>query len=262
MLGAATVRPMVERLLPGAHVLTRPRLSQLTFAGEKKTDPPAAPLGDRRVLGRGGLRDRRADPPPARRRGGGAGRAVAAHAQCAGRALSVRRRRIPGRDRRHRHGAQSRRRSRRLRRRPQVRRLSVPQAQSGRAGADRRPRRPRHPRRHLRHHRPLPAVRDRGRAGAGEPFVRAAQAVAVAQHRARFHLRRRIAGLAVGGAARRTGSPARRSPRTSWCSTMPSRDDDVRGHGDRRRRRSRGCGRSARSRTTARSRPPPTPSWR
>ena len=27
---------MVERLLPGAHVLTRPRLSQLTFAGEKK----------------------------------------------------------------------------------------------------------------------------------------------------------------------------------------------------------------------------------
>ncbi|MEA3023958.1 MAG: ATP-dependent helicase, partial [Alphaproteobacteria bacterium] len=36
VLGAATVRPMVERLLPGAHVLTRPRLSQLTFAGEKK----------------------------------------------------------------------------------------------------------------------------------------------------------------------------------------------------------------------------------
>src|SRR4051794_39692872 len=36
VLGAATVRPMIERLLPGAHVLTRPRLSQLTFAGEKK----------------------------------------------------------------------------------------------------------------------------------------------------------------------------------------------------------------------------------
>ncbi len=36
VLGAATVRPMVERLLPGAHVLTRPRLSQLTFTGEKK----------------------------------------------------------------------------------------------------------------------------------------------------------------------------------------------------------------------------------
>src|SRR5207249_1256194 len=36
VLGAATVRPMVERLLPGAHVLTRPRLSQLSFAGDKK----------------------------------------------------------------------------------------------------------------------------------------------------------------------------------------------------------------------------------
>src|ERR1700752_1196264 len=36
VLGAATVRPMVERLLPGAHILSRPRLSQLAFAGEKK----------------------------------------------------------------------------------------------------------------------------------------------------------------------------------------------------------------------------------
>jgi ATP-dependent RNA helicase SUPV3L1/SUV3 len=36
VLGAQTVRPMIERLLPGAHILTRPRLSQLSFAGEKK----------------------------------------------------------------------------------------------------------------------------------------------------------------------------------------------------------------------------------
>jgi ATP-dependent RNA helicase SUPV3L1/SUV3 len=36
VLGAATVRPMVERLLPGAHILSRPRLSRLAFAGEKK----------------------------------------------------------------------------------------------------------------------------------------------------------------------------------------------------------------------------------
>src|SRR5438105_4049659 len=35
-VGAAPVRPMVERLLPGAHILSRPRLSRLTFAGEKK----------------------------------------------------------------------------------------------------------------------------------------------------------------------------------------------------------------------------------
>src|ERR1700704_2426671 len=36
VLGAQTVRGMVERLLPGAPVLPRPRLSQLSFAGEKK----------------------------------------------------------------------------------------------------------------------------------------------------------------------------------------------------------------------------------
>jgi len=36
VLGAATIRPMIEKLLPGAHILSRPRLSQLTFAGEKK----------------------------------------------------------------------------------------------------------------------------------------------------------------------------------------------------------------------------------
>jgi ATP-dependent RNA helicase SUPV3L1/SUV3 len=36
VLGAATVRPMVEKLLPGANMLSRPRLSQLVYAGEKK----------------------------------------------------------------------------------------------------------------------------------------------------------------------------------------------------------------------------------
>src|SRR5437762_4933204 len=36
VLGAATMRPMVEKLLPGANILSRPRLSLLTFAGDKK----------------------------------------------------------------------------------------------------------------------------------------------------------------------------------------------------------------------------------
>src|SRR5271169_3639306 len=36
VLGAATMRPIVERLLPGASMVSRPRLSQLTFAGDKK----------------------------------------------------------------------------------------------------------------------------------------------------------------------------------------------------------------------------------
>ena len=104
----------------------------------------AAPAhGDRHLLDRRSVRHRRIDPASARRRRGGARLAVAAHPQCAGRALSVGRRRLSGRDRRDRHGAQSRCRSCRLRRRPQVRRLSIPQAQSSRARADRRPRRAR-----------------------------------------------------------------------------------------------------------------------
>ncbi|HVZ53098.1 MAG TPA: helicase-related protein [Pseudolabrys sp.] len=36
VLGAATMRPMVEKLLPGANIVSRPRLSMLTYAGEKK----------------------------------------------------------------------------------------------------------------------------------------------------------------------------------------------------------------------------------
>src|SRR5882762_5348550 len=36
ILGAATMRAMVEKLLPGANILSRPRLSTLHFAGEKK----------------------------------------------------------------------------------------------------------------------------------------------------------------------------------------------------------------------------------
>src|SRR6267154_436599 len=36
VLGAATIRLMVEKLLPGANILSRPRLSTLHFAGEKK----------------------------------------------------------------------------------------------------------------------------------------------------------------------------------------------------------------------------------
>ncbi|HEX3858718.1 MAG TPA: helicase-related protein [Pseudolabrys sp.] len=36
VLGAATMRPMVEKLLPGAHIVSRPRLSTLVYAGDKK----------------------------------------------------------------------------------------------------------------------------------------------------------------------------------------------------------------------------------
>ncbi|MFG1373716.1 helicase-related protein [Xanthobacter oligotrophicus] len=36
LLGSATMRPLIEKLLPGVNVVVRPRLSTLTFAGEKK----------------------------------------------------------------------------------------------------------------------------------------------------------------------------------------------------------------------------------
>ena len=36
LLGAATMRPIIERLLPGANIVTRPRLSRLEFAGDRK----------------------------------------------------------------------------------------------------------------------------------------------------------------------------------------------------------------------------------
>ncbi len=46
VLGAATMRPMVEKLLPGAHIISRPRLSTLSFAGEKKISrlPPRSAI--------------------------------------------------------------------------------------------------------------------------------------------------------------------------------------------------------------------------
>src|ERR1700689_5487959 len=36
LLGAATMRPIIERVLPAANIVTRPRLSQLEFAGDRK----------------------------------------------------------------------------------------------------------------------------------------------------------------------------------------------------------------------------------
>ncbi|MDP8919184.1 MAG: helicase [Pseudomonadota bacterium] len=36
LIGSATMRPLIEALIPGVHVVTRPRLSNLSFAGEKK----------------------------------------------------------------------------------------------------------------------------------------------------------------------------------------------------------------------------------
>ena len=94
LLGAQTMREAIADLIPGANFISRPRLSKLTYAGQKKITRLPQALGHRRLLGGGGLCHRRAGPPPARRRCRRARRAVAAHAQCAGRALPVGRRRL------------------------------------------------------------------------------------------------------------------------------------------------------------------------
>jgi ATP-dependent RNA helicase SUPV3L1/SUV3 len=46
LIGSGTVRPLLEALIPGVSVVTRPRLSQLTFAGEKKISrlPPRSAI--------------------------------------------------------------------------------------------------------------------------------------------------------------------------------------------------------------------------
>ncbi|MBN9440608.1 helicase-related protein [Bosea sp. (in: a-proteobacteria)] len=36
LIGAGTMRPLIEQLMPGVNVVTRPRLSNLTFAGDRK----------------------------------------------------------------------------------------------------------------------------------------------------------------------------------------------------------------------------------
>src|SRR3954471_17876395 len=46
LIGSGTMRPLVETLIPGVHVVTRPRLSNLTFAGERKLSrlPPRSAI--------------------------------------------------------------------------------------------------------------------------------------------------------------------------------------------------------------------------
>src|SRR4051795_13170170 len=46
LIGSGTMRPLIEALIPGVHVVTRPRLSKLTFAGERKLSrlPPRSAI--------------------------------------------------------------------------------------------------------------------------------------------------------------------------------------------------------------------------
>ena len=118
LLGAATMRDAIRELLPGANLVSRPRLSQLTYAGDKKITR----LPRRSAIVGFSVNDVYAIAELVRRQRGGAavvlGALVPAHPQRAGGPLPERRCRLSRRDRRHRHGAQSRSRPCRLRRHP------------------------------------------------------------------------------------------------------------------------------------------------
>ena len=207
---------------PAPASCSRPRLSQLTFAGEKKLT---------RLPRRSAIVAFSADEVYAiaeliRRQRGGAAVVLGA--------LSPRTRNAqvalyqsgdvdyPGRDRRHRHGAQSRRRSRRLRGRPQVRRLSVPQAQPGRA----RRRSPAAPAAH-RATAPSapPAAARRSRPSWSQALERHTfEPVKIVQWRNTdldFSSLGALQATLAADADRERRSRARRSPRTFWCSSMP-----------------------------------------
>ena len=205
VLGAATMRPMVEKLLPGANIVSRPRLSQLTFAGDRKltrqrrrtaivtfsTDEvyAIAELIRRQRGGAavvlGSLSPRTRNAQVALYQSGDVDYLVATDAIGMGLNLDVDHvafasdRKFDG---------------------YQFRKLNPAElAQiAGRAGRAQQ-------RRHVRHHRTLPAVRGRTGARAGEPFVRAGADAAMAQLRARFLLARRAAGLAGDDADREPG---------------------------------------------------------
>ena len=200
LLGAATMRPIIERLLPGASIVTRPRLSQLEFAGDRKiTRQPRrtaivafsadevyaiAELIRRQHGGAavvlGSLSPRTRNAQVAMFQSGDVDYLVATDAVGMGLNLDVD----------HVAFASDRK----------YRRLSVPPAQSGGIRADRRPRRPRHPQRHLRHHRPLRAVRAGTGQCAAESHLRQRENAAMAQFQAGFFLARRAAGVAGAGA--------------------------------------------------------------
>ena len=161
LLGAATMRGILERLLKGVSTVTRPRLSHLAYAGQKKLTR----LPSRSAIVAFSADEVYAIAELVRRQRGGAAVVLGA--------LSPRTRNAQvalyqsgdvdylDRHRRDRHGAEPRSRPCRLRAEPQVRRLPVSRPVGGRARPDRRPRRTPSARRHVRRDRTGRSVRRR-----------------------------------------------------------------------------------------------------
>ena len=201
-LGAETIRPLLQRLVPQASVETRPRLSQLSHAGPTKL----ARLPPRTAVVAFSAAEVYAIAELIRRRRGGCavvmGRLSPAHPQRPGGALPGQGGRFPGGDRRHRHGPEHGRGPRRLRRPGQVRRPPS-------APADSRPKWRRSP--------AAPGAACATAPSAPPPIARRSptrwrppwrrtvstrSTALLAQQRPRFQPRRRAAGDADGAAAR------------------------------------------------------------
>ena len=120
LLGAATMKPILQQVLPGISIVERPRLSQLFYAGSKKITR----LPHRSAIVAFSADEVYAIAELVKRQRGGAAVVIGAlsppHAQQAGGALPGRRRRIYRGNRCDRHGPQSRCRPRRLRPGPQI----------------------------------------------------------------------------------------------------------------------------------------------
>ena len=87
LLGAGTMREAISDLIPGANFISRPRLSKLTYSGQKKITRLPKRIGVGGILGRRGLCHCRAHSASAWRRRCGARRPISTHAQRPGRAL-------------------------------------------------------------------------------------------------------------------------------------------------------------------------------
>ena len=216
LLGADTIRPVLNRLLPDIDVVARPRFSKLAYVGPKKaTRLPrrSAVVGFsasevyaiaeliRRQRGgtaivMGALSPRTRNAQVDMFQSGEVDYLVATDAIGMGLNMDVNHvwfaslRKYDGR--------------------------SLAAAAQRRAGADRRPRRPPHERRHLRHHRRRGRARARDGRGDREPPLRSAARRAVAQQRARLPLGAGADRLAQPAAAAcrpaaraRAGRPAR-----------------------------------------------------
>ncbi len=191
----------------------------------------AAALGGHRLLGARAVRGRRATAPRARRCGARLRRALAAHAQRAGRPLPGRRGRPPRRHRRDRHGPEPRHRHRRVHGPHEVRRRRAAPADAGRGRPDRRPRRPPRARRPVRGHRRAGPARPAPRRGGGVAPLRPARPRLLADRRARL--------LLAARPPRQPRAPAARTRSSCGCATPRTSARSPRSPATRRRWRSR-----------------------